>query len=83
MFRYQWLALPRLIRFMVLNFTDGVALGWICALLMIWFDICRIGSLLASFDNALLTTLFFAQSGLLFGVMAMSVAVMNLGEDGP
>ena len=78
----EWLALPKLIKFMIVNFADGVALGWTCGLLVIWLDVCRIGSLLARFDSALLTTLFFAQSGLLFGTLALSVAVMTLGEDG-
>ena len=67
---------------MVVNFADDVALGWTCGLLVIWLDVCGIGSLLARFDSALMTALFFGQSGLLFGTLAMSVAVMNLGEDG-
>lgn len=81
MLQQRWLALPKLIRFMALHFADGVALGWACGLLLIWFDVCRIGSLLAKYDSILLTSLFFAQTGLLFGTFAMSVGVMNLREN--
>lgn len=80
MFRQYWLALPRLIRFMLANFADGVALGWACGLVVTWFDLAGVGGLLASHDPAL-TLLFFAYSGGLFGTLAMSVAVMNLREE--
>jgi hypothetical protein len=81
MIRHHWLALPRLIRFMLRHFANGVILGWTCGLAVIWLDIGGIGSLLASFDSAGLTALFFFKGGLLFGAVAMSVAVMNLGSD--
>jgi hypothetical protein len=81
MLRQQWLALPRLVRFMLRHFANGVALGAACGLIVIWFDIGGVGSLLASFDSPLLTAFFFAKGGLLFGALAMGVAVMNLGED--
>lgn len=77
----QWFALPRLIRFMLSRFADGVALGWSCGLMVLWFDIGNVGSLLAGMDSAVLTALFFATVGLMFGTLAMSVAVMNLRED--
>lgn len=77
----QWFALPRLIRFMLSQFANGVALGWSCGLMVLWFDFGGVGSLLAGMDSAVLTALFFANSGLLFGTLAMSVAAMNLRED--
>ena len=81
MLRQQWLALPKLIRFMLRHFANGIVLGWTFGLLVIRFDVFGIGSLLASFDDAWLTALFFGQGGLLFGALAMSVAVMNLSDD--
>lgn len=77
----HWFALPRLIRFMLLHFANGVALGWTCGLLVLWFDLGNVGSLLARTDSAALTALFFGQWGLLFGTLAMSVAVMNLHKN--
>lgn len=80
MLRKRWLALPKLIRFMAMHFADGVVFGWICGLLMIWYDLFNIGSLLENSDNVLLTILFFSQSGLLFGTLNICVSVMNIGE---
>lgn len=77
----RWLALPKLVRFMVVHFADGVALGWACGLLLIRMDFARIGSLLASSDTGWLTALIFVQIGLLFGTVHMSVALMNMNED--
>ena len=81
MLRAKWRTYPRLIRFMTTHFADGVALGCAFGLLLIWFDVGHIGSLLERHGSGLLTALFFLQSGLLFGTLAMSVAVMNLRED--
>ena len=80
MLRKRWLALPKLIRFMGMHFADGVVLGWICGLLVIWSDLFNIGTLLENSGNVLLTILFFSQSGLLFGTLNISVSVMNIGE---
>ncbi len=81
MLKVRWQTLPRLIRFMALHFADGVALGWSCALAMIWFNILNLGALLESHGSTLLTALFFLQSGLMFGTLAMGVAVMNAHDD--
>ena len=81
MIRHRWRGLPQLIRFMLAHLANGVALGWTVGLLVICFDIGTVGSLLASFDSPWLTGLFFFHGGLLFGTLAMSVSVMNLGSD--
>lgn len=80
MLQAQWRALPQLIRFMATQFADGVALGWACGLALIRLDVGSIGSLLERSGSAAMTALFFVQGGLLFGTLAMSVALMNLGE---
>jgi hypothetical protein len=81
MLRQRWRELPRLIRFMIHHFVIGVVLGWTSGLMVIWYDVGGIGSLLASHDSAALTALFFAKGGLYFGTFAMSVAVMNMGKE--
>lgn len=82
MLRTHWLALPKLIRFLVTHFAEGVVFGWACGLVVIWLDLGGIGSLLATGENGLMTALFFAQGGLWFGTVHMGVAVMNLRDKG-
>ena len=74
-------ALPRLIRFMISQFANGLVLGSACALLAIQVDIAGIGTLLSNHDSALPTGLFIAYGAGMFGVFHMSVAVMNLDDD--
>lgn len=50
MMRQRWRGLTQLIRFMLAHCANGVALGWSVDLLVIWFDIGTIGSLLATFE---------------------------------
>ncbi|HLQ19835.1 MAG TPA: hypothetical protein VK146_12735 [Tabrizicola sp.] len=74
--------MPRLIRFMLEEFANGAVLGLVVALFMLWIDLGRIASLLAtSGHETALTLLFFSQAGLLFGTLGMGVAVMNLADD--
>lgn len=81
MLKEIWISLPLLVRFLLVSFADGVALGWTLGLLLIVFDIGAIGSLLQTTDSVGLTVLFFLHGGMLFGALAMGVAVMN--QDGP
>ncbi|WP_139257629.1 hypothetical protein [Natronohydrobacter thiooxidans] len=76
-----WQELPRLIRFMIRHFAIGMGLGWACALMVIWYDVGGIGSLLARQEGVGLMALFFIKGGLYFGTMATGVAVMNLRRD--
>lgn len=78
----NWQELPKLIRFVIQHFAIGVVLGWASALMVIWYDMGGIGSLLARHDSAALTALFFAKGGLYFGTIAASVAIMNMGKEG-
>jgi len=78
----HWQELPKLIRFVLQHFAIGVVLGWASALMVIWYDIGGIGTLLARHDSAALTGLFFAKGGLYFGTIATSVAIMNMGNEG-
>lgn len=74
--------MPRLIRFMLASFRDGAVMGLAVALGVMRADVGSIGRLLeADASGGLLCLLVFAQAALLFGTLAMAVAVMNLGQD--
>lgn len=70
--------MPQLIRFLFVHFGNGVALGLICAEVILAADFFQIGRLLAADGGALVTALFFGQAALIFGAANMGVAVMNL-----
>ncbi len=75
--------MPRLIRFLIDRFLEGVILGLAVGLAILWTDLGHIGRLFAaSGHEAALTAFFFAQTALLIGTFAMCVAVMNLSDDG-
>lgn len=74
-------ALPRLLRFMLAQFCNGAVLGLILAEAVLWWDIMGLHQLIVgSAQGATLTAAFFAYAAMLFGTLAMNVAVMNLGE---
>jgi len=74
-------ALPRLLRFMLAQFCNGAVLGLILAEAVLWWDIMGLHQLIVGADQgATLTAAFFAYAAMLFGTLAMNVAVMNLGE---
>lgn len=81
MIRGLWLSLPKLIRFMLMHVANGMVIGCSFLLVMIWFDIWGLGSLLAKDTSGLATALLFFQTSLTFGAVSMGVAVMHLGED--
>lgn len=79
MIRHQWLKLPKLIRFMLTHIANGIVVGCVLVLGLIWLDIRGVGTLLAG--SGLATALLFFQVSFTFGAVSMGVAVMNLGED--
>lgn len=81
MIRDIWLALPKLIRFMLTHVANGMAIGCAALLGMIWFDVFGMGTLLEKDRSGLATAVLFFQTALTFGAVSMGVAVMNLGED--
>lgn len=76
----RWLALPRLIRFLLTHFADGAAIGGLLALMLLWSDLAGIGSLLAGANSGLLTLLLFGQFFVFFGTVTASIAVLCLRE---
>jgi hypothetical protein len=81
MIRRRWLALPKLIRFMLVHAANGMAIGCTFLLILIWFDIFGVGALLTKDRSGLATAVLFFQTALTFGAVSMGVAVMNLGQD--
>ncbi len=81
MFRRRWLALPKLIRFMLTHTANGMVIGCVFLFVLIWLDVGGLGGLLAKDHSGLATAVLFFQTSLTFGAVSMGVAVMNLGED--
>lgn len=81
MIRRRWLALPKLIRFMLTHAANGMAIGCVFLLAMIWWDVLGLGTALKKDQSGLATAVLFFQTALTFGGVAMGVAVMNLAED--
>lgn len=75
-------ALPRLVRFMLRHFANGAVLGLILAELLLWGDVMGLRKLVVLPEaGALLTLAFLVHAAMLFGTLALSVAVMNLGPE--
>lgn len=73
--------LPRLLRFMLKHFGNGAVLGLILGEGLLWWDVLGLRQLVVQAEaGAVLTAAFFAYAAVLFGTLAMCVAVMNLGE---
>lgn len=81
MIRRWWLSLPKLIRFMLVHIANGVVIGCVFVLALIWFDVFGVGEMLAKDASGLATLILFFQTSLTFGAVSMAVAVMHLGED--
>ncbi len=81
MIRRYWMAMPKLVRFMLTHAANGMAIGCSALLGLSLFDVLGLGTLLARDDSGLATALLFFQTALTFGAVSMGVAVMNLGED--
>jgi hypothetical protein len=77
--RRRWLALPKLIRFMLIHAANGMAAGCGFLFVLIWFDLGGLGTLLGT--SGLATLILFFQTALTFGAASMGMAVMRLGRD--
>jgi hypothetical protein len=80
MLRGYWMALPKLIRFMLVHVANGMVIGCIFLFVLIWADVAGLGRLLENDTSGLATFLLFFQTALTFGAVSMGVAVMHLGE---
>ena len=81
MIRELWLRLPRLVRFMLFHFGNGLALGAAFLLVMSWFEVEWLGRLPARDRSGLATLVLFLQCVLTFAAVSMGIAALRLGED--
>jgi len=73
--------LPTLVRFMLRHILNGLVIGAIFVLVLIWTDFMGIGTILKTDSSGLATFLLFFQTSFTFGAVSMGIAVMHLGED--
>ena len=73
--------LPTLVRFMLRHILNGLVIGCIFVLVLIWTDFMGIGTMLKTDESGLATFLLFFQTSFTFGAVSMGIAVMHLGED--
>jgi hypothetical protein len=81
MIRRIWMAMPKLVRFMLTHIANGMVLGCLFVFVLIWLDLGGIGRLLEGDRSGLATFLLFFQTSFTFGAVSMGVAVMALGEE--
>ena len=81
MIRRRWLALPKLIRFLLTHVANGMVIGCVFLFVLIWLDVLGVGALLEKDRSGLATAVLFFQTAMTFGAISMGVAVMNLGEE--
>jgi hypothetical protein len=79
MLRQIWMAMPRLVRFMLAHIANGMVAGCVVVFVLIWLDVGGIGRLVSG--SALATFLLFFQMSFTFGAIFMGVAVMRLGRE--
>jgi hypothetical protein len=69
--------MPKLIRFVIINSLTGVALGWLVAAGMVWFNIGHLGDLLDRTDYLVAAVALLAVTfGITFGFAYLATAVM-------
>ena len=72
---------PKLVTFMLRHILNGLVIGAIFVLVLIWTDFMGLGTMLKTDDSGLATFLLFFQTSFTFGAVSMGIAVMNLGDD--
>ena len=73
---------PPLLVFLARNCLAGVAAGWLLLAGLLYFDVARLGQLVAGSEHWLLTlVLAGAGFGLTFGSLAMGTAIFLLPKD--
>jgi len=72
---------PKLVSFMLRHILNGLVIGAVFVLVLIWTNFMGIGTMLKTDDSGLATFLLFFQTSFTFGAVSMAIAVMHLGED--
>jgi len=73
--------LPKLVRFLLLHVFNGIAIGVVFVLAIIWSNFLGVGDMLARDDSGIATFILFFQTSLTFGGVSAAIAVMHLGDD--
>ena len=73
---------PPLLVFLARNCLVGVAAGWLLLAGLLYFNVARLGELIAGSENWFLTLVFAgAGFGVTFGSLAMGTAIFLLPKD--
>ncbi len=72
---------PKLVRFLLFHIANGIAIGVLFALAVIWSNFLGVGDMLARDASGIATFVLIFQVSLTFGAVSAAVAVMNMGED--
>ena len=77
-----WKALPKLVRFVAVNSAIGIAIGWLIAAGLIWFNIAGFGDRFQNASNKWTVVYLLGSSfGLTFGFGYLTTAVLLLPTD--
>jgi hypothetical protein len=75
-------AVPKLIRFVVVNSLIGIAIGFAVAFGLVWFNINGLGDMFARSDSKAIVALILGASfGSTFGFAYVTTAVLLLPTD--
>ena len=80
----HWRALPKLIRFVIVNSLIGMVIGWLIAAGLVWFNIGGFGDRFDHAQNKLAVIFLLAGSfGVTFGFAFLTTSVLLLptGKD--
>ena len=81
-FKRRWRRVDRLVRTMIVNWIGGMAVGVVCAALLLIFDVAGVRSLLWRSDMAVAGTLMLmAAFAFTFGGLVCAAAVMRADDD--
>ena len=80
--RRQWRQMDRLVRMMIANWLIGMAVGLVCATILLALDIAGVRSLLWRSDMPVTATLMlFASFAFTFGGLVCAAAIMMANDD--
>ena len=72
---------PKLVRFLLFHIANGLAIGVVFVLAIIWSNFLGVGDMLARDESGIATFILFFQTCLTFGGVSAAIAVMHLGGD--
>lgn len=74
--------MPKLIRLYIVSIAMGFALAALFVALLLWFDVARLGSLVANSDiGAIAVVLLVVFHGIIFAGVQFGLGVMRAGRD--